>query len=209
MVTGLQPQLYCYPWGPFTLAYAVASLVYDTLVLVGVALAMYRNAPLDTSRMSYSQRIKLLITGKGLYKVSKMLLKSGQLYYAYVLPLLPVFVAHTRGCSVTIGVQLLCAILSFRGMRYTQVCYLALVPLSASMACKVFRMVLLCDTVEDPLDTAEVREALGALASDSGQHLSESQFDLNAYNLEPLWHRLRPSPAPRAPMTLHNPIAAE
>ncbi|KAF7979458.1 hypothetical protein HWV62_42267 [Athelia sp. TMB] len=144
MVTGLQPQLYCYPWGPFTLAYAVASLVYDTLVLVGVALAMYRNAPLDTSRMSYSQRIKLLITGKGLYKVSKMLLKSGQLYYA-----------------VTIGVQLLCAILSFRGMRYTQVCYLALVPLSASMACKVFRMVLLCDTVEDPLDTAEVREALG------------------------------------------------
>ena len=160
MVTGLKPQLYCYPWGPFTLAYAGTSLIYDTLVLVGVALAMYKNAPLDTSRLSYPQRLKLLVTGNGLYKVSKMLLKSGQLYYAYVLSPSPVSVAHARGCSVTIGVQLLCAVLSFRGVRYTQVCYLALVPLSASMACKVFRMVLLCDTVEDPLDTVKVREAL-------------------------------------------------
>ena len=65
-----------------------------------------------------------------------------------------------RVCSVTIGVQLFCAILSFYGVRYTQVLYLTLMPLSGSMACKVFRMVLLCDTVEDPLNTAEIHEAL-------------------------------------------------
>ncbi|KAF7980726.1 hypothetical protein HWV62_36733 [Athelia sp. TMB] len=102
------------------------------------------------SHLSYSRRLKVLITGTGLYRISKMLLKSGQLYYA-----------------VTISFQLLCAILAFNGVRYTQVLYLALMPLSASMACKVFRMVLLCDTIENPLNTAEIQEALHTDEDDS------------------------------------------
>lgn len=34
------------------------------------------------------------------------------------------------------------------------------VVLSSAMACKAFRMVLLCDTIMDPLNTLEIREML-------------------------------------------------
>lgn len=56
-------------------------LFYDTLVFIAVAAAIYKNRADHTTDLSYMQRFKLLIRGNGLYKVSEMLLKGGQLYY--------------------------------------------------------------------------------------------------------------------------------
>lgn len=135
------PHLPCWVWGPFTLPCMVAMLFYDTLVFIAVATAIYKNSVDLTTDLSYMQRFKLLICGNGLYKASEMLLKSGQLYY-----------------GVTIGVQLLSTVSAFLGLKYSQLIYMIFVPLSSVMACKVFRMLLLCDTVADPLSTAEIHE---------------------------------------------------
>lgn len=71
-----------------------------------------------------------------------------------------ILVTNTGSCSVTIGVQLLSTVSAFLGLKYSQLIYMIFVPLSSVMACKVFRMVLLCDTTVDPLNTAEVHEML-------------------------------------------------
>ncbi|KAF7972777.1 hypothetical protein HWV62_42271 [Athelia sp. TMB] len=55
---------------------------------------------------------------------------------------------------------LLSAISAFLGLKYSQLFYMIFVPLSSAMACKVFRMVLLCDTTVEPLKTAEIHEML-------------------------------------------------
>lgn len=69
-----------------------------------------------------------------------------------------IIVTNTGSCSVTIGVQLLSTVSAFLGLKYSQLIYMIFVPLSSVMACKVFRMLLLCDTVADPLSTAEIHE---------------------------------------------------
>lgn len=58
-----------------------ALVVNDTLVFASVSIAMYRNAPRTAGRQTYIRHFKLITHGSGLYKVSQMLLKSGQLYY--------------------------------------------------------------------------------------------------------------------------------
>ncbi|KZP21898.1 hypothetical protein FIBSPDRAFT_1043842 [Athelia psychrophila] len=95
---------------------------------------------LDTSRLSHACRFKLLVQGNGLFKVSKMLLKSGQF--------------------VIIGVQMCATVTVFLGLYYSQIIYMAYVSLASTLACKVFRMVMLCDTTEDPLNTLEIHEML-------------------------------------------------
>ncbi|KZP14027.1 hypothetical protein FIBSPDRAFT_868619 [Athelia psychrophila] len=137
------PHKHCYMWGPITLPCNGAVLVNDTLVFIGVSLHAYRNMTLDTSRLSHARRFKLLVQGNGLYKVSRMLLKSGQLYY-----------------GVIIGVQICATATVFIGLYCSQIIYLAYVSLSSMLACKVFRMVMLCDTIEDPLNTLEIHEMI-------------------------------------------------
>lgn len=75
------PPKHCYVWGLSTIPFNVAVLVNDTLVFIGVSLHVYRNTTLDTSRLSHARRFTLLLQGNGLYKVSRMLLNSGLLYY--------------------------------------------------------------------------------------------------------------------------------
>ncbi|KZP21897.1 hypothetical protein FIBSPDRAFT_1043841, partial [Athelia psychrophila] len=137
------PPKYCYMWGPSTLLCNGAVLINDALVFIGVSLHAYRNMTLDTSRLSHACRFKLLVQGNGLFKVSKMLLKSGQLYY-----------------GVIIGVQMCATVTVFLGLYYSQIIYMAYVSLASTLACKVFRMVMLCDTTEDPLNTLEIHEML-------------------------------------------------
>ncbi|KZP20911.1 hypothetical protein FIBSPDRAFT_861052 [Athelia psychrophila] len=137
------PHTHCYIWGPITLPANGVVLVNDTLIFIGVSLHAYRNMTLDTSRLSHARRFKLLIQGHGLYKVSRMLLKSGQLYY-----------------GVIIGVQMCATITVFLGLYYSQIIFLAYVALASTLACKVFRMVMLCDTIEDPLNTLEIHEMI-------------------------------------------------
>ncbi|KZP20898.1 hypothetical protein FIBSPDRAFT_891502 [Athelia psychrophila] len=127
---------HCYIWGPLTLPGNVSVLANDTLVFIGVSLHAYRNMTLDTSRLSHVRRFKILIQGNGLYKVSRMLLKSGQLYYGQIWTTAAVFL----------------------GLPYSQMVFMTYIPFSSTLACKVFRMVMLCDTVEDPLSTLEIHE---------------------------------------------------
>ncbi|KZP20910.1 hypothetical protein FIBSPDRAFT_931940 [Athelia psychrophila] len=117
---------------------AVRLLVNDALVFIAVSLHAYRNMILDTSRLSHARRFKLLIQGNGLYKVSRILLKSGQLYYGQIWTTVAVFL----------------------GLPYSQIVFMTYVPFSSTLACKVFRMVMLCDTIENPLDTLDIHEML-------------------------------------------------
>ncbi|KZP03407.1 hypothetical protein FIBSPDRAFT_1055308 [Athelia psychrophila] len=61
---------------------------------------------------------------------------------------------------VIIGVQMCATITVFLGLYYSQIIFLAYVALASTLACKVFRMVMLCDTIEDPLSTLEIHEML-------------------------------------------------
>lgn len=81
LTEGYQPHIHCYFWGPLTLPTEGVVLINDTLVFVGVSLEMYRNMAPHGVHISYMRRFKLLIHGNGLYKISQMLLKSGQIYY--------------------------------------------------------------------------------------------------------------------------------
>ncbi|KZP05362.1 hypothetical protein FIBSPDRAFT_877602, partial [Athelia psychrophila] len=135
------PGKHCYIWGPLTLAGNGTALVNDTLVFIGVSIHAYVNMTLDTSRLSRTRRFKLLIQGNGLYKVSRMLLKSGQLYYGAI-----------------IGVQISSTVAVSLGLSYSQILYITYIPFASTLACKVFRMVMLCDTIEDPLSTLEIHE---------------------------------------------------
>ncbi|KZP20915.1 hypothetical protein FIBSPDRAFT_891518 [Athelia psychrophila] len=55
----------------------------------------------------------------------------------------------------------MCATITvFLGLYYSQIIFLAYVALASTLACKVFRMVMLCDTIEDPLSTLEIHEML-------------------------------------------------
>ncbi|KZP21463.1 hypothetical protein FIBSPDRAFT_1044185 [Athelia psychrophila] len=134
-----RPEIDCYISGPTTLLPNGALLANDTLVFVAVSMAMYRNAPRAAGRLTYIHHFKLIIHGNGLYKASQALLKSGQLYY-----------------GVTIGVQLCSTILASLGLHYSHIVYMSYIPLSSTMACKVFRMLLLCDTTADPLNTVDI-----------------------------------------------------
>lgn len=62
--------------------------------------------------------------------------------------------------SITIGVQLCTTITIFFGVHYSQLAYMSYIPLASALACKVFRMVLLCDTTVDLLNTFEIHELL-------------------------------------------------
>ncbi|KZP04420.1 hypothetical protein FIBSPDRAFT_941013 [Athelia psychrophila] len=152
LAEGYRPHIHCYIWGPLTLLSEGLILINDTLVFIGVSLEMYKNVAPSGVHISHMSRFKLLIRGNDLYKLSKMLLKSGQLYYGQSLIGIP------DSNSVTIGVQLCTTIAVFLGVHYSQLLYMSYIPLSSALACKVFRMVLLCDTTVDPLNTLEIHE---------------------------------------------------
>ncbi|KZP20932.1 hypothetical protein FIBSPDRAFT_1044500 [Athelia psychrophila] len=138
-----RPHRHCYIWGPLTLPGNGAVLLNDTLVFIGVSLHAYRSMSLDTSSLSHACRFKRLVQGHGLYKVSRMLLKSGQLYYGAI-----------------IGVQIWTIVTVSLGLRYSEIAFRAYIPFASALACKVFRMVMLCDTTEDPLNTLEIHEMI-------------------------------------------------
>lgn len=69
---------------------------------------------------------------------------------------------------VTAGVQMTCTILVFFGSPYSIVSGLAYVALSSAMACRVFRMVLLCKRDIDPLNTADIDDIFRAVSVHGG-----------------------------------------
>lgn len=69
-------------------------LINDTLVVIGVSLSVYKAGTLDIVHMTHVRRLKMLLLGTGLYKVSSMLLKSGNLYYRCVYSALASLIRH-------------------------------------------------------------------------------------------------------------------
>ena len=65
-----------------------------------------------------------------------------------------------RANSATIGVQLASTVTFLFDTPYSELVGLVYIALASSMACRVFRMVLLSSTVADAPDTAEVASAL-------------------------------------------------
>ena len=55
-----------------------AAYAYDTLIFLAICYCLAVNAVVDTSLHS---RLMSILTGKGLYSLSKSLMRSGQLYY--------------------------------------------------------------------------------------------------------------------------------
>jgi len=113
----------------------------DTLVFILISHQMYSNSAVH--RHGPRDNIKLFFRGHGLYNISKSVLQSGQLYY-----------------GVTIGFQLAAMMTYFLGTRFAELVGIMYLAVSSSMACRVFRMVLLCKTVIDAPNTAVVADFL-------------------------------------------------
>ncbi|KZP02676.1 hypothetical protein FIBSPDRAFT_880115, partial [Athelia psychrophila] len=57
---------------------SVSSFIFDTLVLIAVS---YRLAADAAIKQSWRARLQSVVTGKGLSRISRALMISGQLYY--------------------------------------------------------------------------------------------------------------------------------
>ena len=71
-------QAYCNAWSPLSGISVLTVLLNDTLVFLGISYRMVMNA---VTGETWRERSKSFITGDGLYRISKALLHSGQLYY--------------------------------------------------------------------------------------------------------------------------------
>ncbi|KZP23253.1 hypothetical protein FIBSPDRAFT_853335 [Athelia psychrophila] len=116
--------------------------INDTLVFVLVSCQVYNNSA-TRYRGNWIHRIGQFLRGKGLYNISRSVLQSGQLYY-----------------GVTIGFQLSSTITYAMNTRYTELVGVSYIALSSSMACRVFRMVLLCNTAVDAPNTEDIARVL-------------------------------------------------
>ncbi|KZP20644.1 hypothetical protein FIBSPDRAFT_1044688 [Athelia psychrophila] len=123
--------------------------INDTLVFILVSREMYSNSAIE-HRPGVRDAIGVFFGGKGMYNISKSVLRSSQLYY-----------------GVTIGFQLSATFTFFLGTRYAGLIGLSYIALSSCMACRVFRMVLLCDTVPDNLNTAIAESVLRSASVDN------------------------------------------
>ncbi|KZP24242.1 hypothetical protein FIBSPDRAFT_857291 [Athelia psychrophila] len=118
----------CQDGNPLALTMDLSIFLHDTLVFLCISHKIYGNAfsstPLPKSRTA---NFKRFFSGQGLYAVSKALLLSGQLYYA-----------------LTIGVLIIAVPALYTGLPYSDVLEVLYVTLSSALACRVFRMLLLC-----------------------------------------------------------------
>ncbi|KAF7979765.1 hypothetical protein HWV62_40784 [Athelia sp. TMB] len=71
-------QAYCNAWSPLSGISVLTVLLNDTLVFLAISYRMVMNA---VTGETWRERSRSFITGDGLYRISKALLHSGQLYY--------------------------------------------------------------------------------------------------------------------------------
>lgn len=74
----LKTDSYCDAWSPISGMSIIAGLTNDTLVFLSISYRMAVNA---MTTETWVARSRSFITGEGLYRISKVLLYSGQLYY--------------------------------------------------------------------------------------------------------------------------------
>ncbi|CAL1700652.1 unnamed protein product [Somion occarium] len=102
----------------------VAVAVFDTLVLIAISVRVLSGS----MAISWSERCRSLLSGKGLGTVSRILLQTGQLYYL-----------------ATVGVNIAMAILIFTSESEAVQVGVAIVGVALQniMACKVYRLLKL------------------------------------------------------------------
>ncbi|KIM88413.1 hypothetical protein PILCRDRAFT_3403 [Piloderma croceum F 1598] len=134
----------------------IVTAVNDTLVFLAISYRMISSAMVSST---WKARAKSFITGDGLLHLSKALLKSGQVYY-----------------FATIGVAISMTALIFApGIPGTMKPVLGSVyfALSGTMACRVYRELLLGTLIDPQLNTTNIVSFYGA-ASDIRDHDASS-----------------------------------
>ncbi|KZP19027.1 hypothetical protein FIBSPDRAFT_933082 [Athelia psychrophila] len=128
----------------YSLCFFLVIIIHDTLVFV------YVSHELSNSSATGRCRLRTLITGHGLYEVSKLLLRTGQLYYGATVSLLII--------AIIALLKELPFYIIFGSMHQAIAC---------ALACRVFRMVLLCERELGPkngeIRTAEVEAMFAAV----------------------------------------------
>ncbi|KZP32740.1 hypothetical protein FIBSPDRAFT_943741 [Athelia psychrophila] len=121
-----------YPISPLSLLPNGAVFLNDTLVCVFISKRAYGNAIFTSRGAAFWERLKQLCNSAGLFRILMVLLRIGLLYYR-----LPIGFQITYTTHVVLGLPYA----EFVGMIY--------VGLFSALACRVFRMVLLCETDDD------------------------------------------------------------
>ncbi|KZP15137.1 hypothetical protein FIBSPDRAFT_935376 [Athelia psychrophila] len=135
-----------------SLVFFLIVIINDTLVFV------YVSRELSSNSVTGKCNLRTLSTGDGLHYVSKLLLRTGQLYY-----------------SATASLIIIATIALLREVPF-YIIFLAMhQTISSVLACRVFRMVLLCERELGPnnreIQTAEVEAMLAAaMARDEVTH---------------------------------------
>ncbi|KZP26303.1 hypothetical protein FIBSPDRAFT_928737 [Athelia psychrophila] len=118
-------------------------MMHDTLVFV------YVSYELGNSSMTGRCDLRTLVTGNGLHNVSKLLLRTGQLYY-----------------GATVIILIIATIALLRSIPFYIIFVSMHQVVSCVLACRVFRMVLLCDRELGPknreMRAAEVEAMVAA-----------------------------------------------
>jgi len=108
------------------LAFDLSIILHDTLVFLCISYKIYGNSFYDAPKSRFG-KVKQFFSGESLHAVSKALLLSGQLYY-----------------GVTLGSLVLAVVSQYIGLPYSDAIGAFYIALASSMACRVFRMLLLC-----------------------------------------------------------------
>ncbi|KZP20657.1 hypothetical protein FIBSPDRAFT_1044698 [Athelia psychrophila] len=128
------------------LPFDISIFIHDTLVFLCISHKIYGNSFSATPRSRFG-KVKRFFSGKGLHAVSKALLLSGQLYY-----------------GVTIGALVAGLSGQYIGFPYADAIGAFYLALSSSLACRVFRMLLLCrgGTEDSAISTRAVESMIMA-----------------------------------------------
>ncbi|KZP17627.1 hypothetical protein FIBSPDRAFT_933852 [Athelia psychrophila] len=108
------------------LAFDISIFLHDTLVFLCISRKIYGNSLSAVPRSRFG-KVRRFFSSQGLHAVSKALLLSGQLYY-----------------GVTLGVLVMTVSAQYIGLPYSDAIGAFYITLSSALACRVFRMVLLC-----------------------------------------------------------------
>jgi len=131
-----EPETSCHAWSPLDAICTTSLILNDTIVFLGISCRLAMNAIVGET---WHDRLRSFFTGKGLFRISKVLLRSGQLYYGVAL------------CMV-VGVTILNSVY----VPYVPLMGPAYCALASSMTCRVFRMVILCDVDSCALNTGDI-----------------------------------------------------
>lgn len=115
-----------------------ALVVFDSAVAIAISVHLLSYIP----ARSWSARMKAIMFAKDLGRIPRLILRSGQVYYMYVLSITPVVSQLAHLTSVTIGIHMTVAIFAVTSISTIIVSEIALLTcaLQNVMACRAHRL---------------------------------------------------------------------